>query len=264
MTAEVIAAQAIPDRLIGRIPVRNLWLLLLYASDLARFFGQFDAAVEEAPDLPSLIAKLLAYAVEHRLRRNLSRGYQQEDAVLTRVRGRIDLVQTYSRELLQRGQVACRFEEHTINTPRNRLVRAALNTVSGRVQDAELAHRCRTLAGDLGRLGVGGVRPSRGEITADRIGRHDADDQLMVTLARIVFDIVLPTEDAGEHALTHIERDQVLVRLLFEKAVGNFFAAELDSASGWRVQRGYRPWRDRRQGAWLAHGCRRCDVHRLD
>jgi 5-methylcytosine-specific restriction enzyme subunit McrC len=240
MTAEVIAAQAIPDRLIGRIPVRNLWLLLLYASDLARFFGQFDAAVEEAPDLPSLIAKLLAYAVEHRLRRNLSRGYQQEDAVLTRVRGRIDLVQTYSRELLQRGQVACCFEEHTINTPRNRLVRAALNTVSGRVQDAELAHRCRTLAGDLGRLGVGGVRPSRGEITADRIGRHDADDQLMVTLARIVFDLVLPTEDAGEHALTHIERDQVLVRLLFEKAVGNFFAAELDSAFGWRVHQGRR------------------------
>jgi 5-methylcytosine-specific restriction enzyme subunit McrC len=82
------------------------------------------------------------------------------------------------------------------------------------------------------------VGPSRGEITADRIGRHDADDQLMVTLARIVFDLVLPTEDAGDHALTQIERDQVLVRLLFEKAVGNFFNAELDSASGWRVYQG--------------------------
>lgn len=32
-----------------RIPVRNLWLLLLYASDLARFGDRFDAAVEESP-----------------------------------------------------------------------------------------------------------------------------------------------------------------------------------------------------------------------
>jgi 5-methylcytosine-specific restriction enzyme subunit McrC len=59
----------------GRIPVRNLWLLLLYASDLARFGDRFDAAVEESPDLPDLVARLLCFAVEHRLRRNLSRGY---------------------------------------------------------------------------------------------------------------------------------------------------------------------------------------------
>src|SRR3954462_6567348 len=56
----------------GRIPVRNLWLLLLYASGLARFGGRFDAAVEDSPDLPDLIARLLCFAVERRLRRNLS------------------------------------------------------------------------------------------------------------------------------------------------------------------------------------------------
>jgi 5-methylcytosine-specific restriction enzyme subunit McrC len=224
-------------RLVGRIPVRNLWLLQLYASDLARFFGRFDADVENAPDLASLVARLLAYAVERRLRRNLSRGYVTEQADLARVRGRINIVRTYSRDLLRRGEVACHFEEHTINTTRNRLVRAALDAVSGRVaiENAELAHRCRSLAGDLGRLGVDGVRPSRAEIIADHIGRHDAEDLLMVTLSRIAFDLVLPTEETGAHALTHLERDEVLVRHLFEKAVGNFYAVELDGVSGWRV-----------------------------
>lgn len=239
VAAVTVAEQ--PPRLIGRIPVRNLWLLLLYASDLARFFGRFDAAVEEAPDLPSLIARLLAHAVERRLRRNLSRGYVQQQAVLTRVRGRIDILRTYTHDYLSRGQIACRFEDHTIDTPRNRLVRAALDAVAGRVSEPSLSHRCRTLAGDLGRLGVAGVRPSRAELTADRIARHDAEDQLMVTLARIVFDLVLPTEEAGDRALTALNRDEVLVRKLFEKAVGNFFAAELDAASGWQV----------RQGRWL-------------
>jgi 5-methylcytosine-specific restriction enzyme subunit McrC len=224
----------------GRIPVRNLWLLLLYASDLACFGDRFDAAVEESPDLPDLIARLLCSAVEHRLRRNLSRGYRRVEAVMSRVRGRIDLLKTESEMLLLRGKVACRFEEHTIDTPRNRLVRSALDALSSRLTEPDLAHRCRIVAGDLGRLGVSGVRPSRASIVSDQIGRHDADDRLMVELARLVFDLMLPTEDAGDYTLTRAERDDILIRKLFEKAVGNFYAAELRDADGWRVWRGKR------------------------
>ncbi|MCP5299078.1 MAG: 5-methylcytosine-specific restriction endonuclease system specificity protein McrC [Chromatiaceae bacterium] len=229
-----------PDRHVGRIPVRNIWLLFLYAADLAKFFGRFDAEIEEAPDFPDLIARLLCHATEMRLRRNLSRGYRRREAVLTRVRGRIDVLRTYSQDLLRQGKVACRYEEHTIDTARNRLVRAALDALAGRVGDVLLGHRCRKLAGDLGRQGVSGIRPSRAEIAADQISRHDAEDLLMVTLARLVFDLVLPTEDAGGHALSQVEKDEVLVRRLFEKAIGNFFAAELDAAEGWTVFQGKR------------------------
>jgi 5-methylcytosine-specific restriction enzyme subunit McrC len=76
-------------------------------------------------------------------------------------------------------------------------------------------------------------------MSADRVGRHDADDLMMVTLARLVFDLVLPTEDAGGHALSRVEKDEVLVRNLFEKAIGNFYAAEL-SSEGWTVFQGKR------------------------
>src|SRR4051794_25991635 len=94
-TAGVMAQAAVlanPARPVmdGRILVRNLWILLLYASDLARFGSRLDAAVEDSPDLPDLIARLLCFAVERRLRRNLSRGYRRAEAVLSRVRGRID------------------------------------------------------------------------------------------------------------------------------------------------------------------------------
>lgn len=224
-----------PERLIGRIPVRNIWLLFLYASNLARFHGQFESEIEEAPDFPELIARLLCYVTERRLRRNLSRGYQQRRAVLTRVRGRIDLLETYAGDLLSKGAVACRFEEFTFDTPRNRLVRAALDALAARVSDAELVHNCRRLAGILGRQGVGGIKPSRAELSADRIGRHDADDLLMVTLARLVFDLVIPTEDAGGHAMSRVEKDEALVRTLFEKAIANFYAAELGGVNGWSV-----------------------------
>lgn len=226
-------------RLVGRIPVRNIWLLFLYASNLARFHGQHAASVEESPDFPALIARLLCYAVTRRLRRNLSRGYKRKHEILTRVRGRIDILDTCAGELLSKGMISCRFEEFTFDTPRNRLVRAALDAIAGSIDDRLLTHECLRLAGDLGRQGVGGVKPSRAEMSADRIGRYNADDLLMVTLARLVFDLVLPTEDAGDHALTRVEKDVFLVRHLFEMAIGNFYASELP-ALGWKVLQGKR------------------------
>ena len=80
---------------IGQIPVRNLWLLMLYASDLFRQRGSGTVGLEDSPDdLPDLIAEILAYAVERRLRRHLSFGFRSREAVLSRVRGRIDMLKT--------------------------------------------------------------------------------------------------------------------------------------------------------------------------
>ena len=90
---------------IDGVPVRNIWLLLLYASRLYRELPEWRrVAVEEAPDdIPNLVAEILTRAVERRLRRNLSRDYRRRPADLNRVRGRIDLLRTERRQLLQRG-----------------------------------------------------------------------------------------------------------------------------------------------------------------
>ena len=98
---------------IGRIPVRNIWLLFLYASQLYRELPESRrVALEDAPDdIPELVAEILANAVERRLRRNLSHDYRRRHADLNRVRGRIDLFRTERRQLLQRAWIACVFDE---------------------------------------------------------------------------------------------------------------------------------------------------------
>lgn len=218
-----------------KIPLRNVWLMFLYASGLAQFQNRFDAEIEDSPDFKSLIARLLSHATEKRLRRNLSSGYQRRHDDLRRVRGRIDILQSVSRDLFRRGEVACRFDELTLDTPRNRLVLAALERLSGRLESAELYHRCRTLVHALGRAGVSSSMPSRTEIAADQIARHEGDDLLMVSLAKAVFELVLPTEQEGTRTVLKAQREETQFRKLFEKAVGNFFAVELKNEDGWRV-----------------------------
>ena len=221
-----------------KIPVRNVWLLFLYAYDLARFQGRFEAEIETSPDFKSLIARLLCHVLETRLRRNLSFGYRRRQDTLKRVRGRIDVLKTYSRDLIRNGKVACRFEELTIDTPRNRLLRAALSALGKRLDDRALAHKSKILAAALSRAGVSGTMPSRAEMASDQIGRHEAEDRLMVSLARAVFDLVLPTEKEGMRSLLKAQREDTEFRKLFERAVGKFFAAELPRDEGWRVYPG--------------------------
>lgn len=223
---------------IGRIPVRNLWLLMLYASDLFRTAGKGNVGLEDSPDeLPDLVAKILADAVDERRRRRLNLGYRSRNAVLNRVRGRIDVLTTERHQLLDRGLVACRFDEMTIDTPRNRFVRAALETISRIVRKKDLVHRCRLLASGMKAMGVSGDAPTRAQMSADRFGRNDSDDRLMVAAAKLAFDLALPTEAAGTNVLPLPDRDVMWVRRLFEKAVGGFYAVVLDQ-NEWRVQCG--------------------------
>ena len=223
---------------IGRIPVRNLWLLMLYASDLFRARGAGNAGLEDSPDdLPDLVAEILTRAVDSRLRKRLSSGYRHRELALHRVRGRIDVLTTERHQLLARGMVACRFDELTIDTPRNRLVRSALETISRIVTRPDVAHRCRALAGDMKAMGVAGNAPTRAETSTDRIGRHDAGDAHMMAAARLALDLALPTEAAGSNVLPLPDRQEVWVRRLFERAVGGFYDVSL-SPHGWQVRCG--------------------------
>jgi 5-methylcytosine-specific restriction enzyme subunit McrC len=74
-------------------------------------------------------------------------------------------------------------------------------------------------------------------MSADRFGRHDADDQFMVAAAKLAFDLALPTESAGSNLLAMPGREEAWVRRLFERAVGGLYAVALNPL-GWHVRCG--------------------------
>ncbi len=219
---------------VGEIPIRNLWLLMLYASDLFRQRKDLQKRkVEDNPDdIPDLVAEILAWAVERRLRRNLSFGYQPRQAILSRVRGRIDHIHTERRQLLHRGLVACRFEELTVDTPRNRYVRAALENSAKMVRRTDLSRRCRALATGLVRMGVSGEHLIRHDPSVNLTGRMDIADRQMLAAAQLAFDLALPTETAGSRNLSSPYREKVWE--LYEKAIAGFYDVTL-TQWGWRV-----------------------------
>ncbi|MFC1526226.1 5-methylcytosine-specific restriction endonuclease system specificity protein McrC [Candidatus Latescibacterota bacterium] len=229
---------------IGVIPVRNLWLLMLYASDLFRQGALGHVAVEAPPDeIPDLVAEFLARAVERRIRRNLSYGYVERAEILSRLRGRVDTLRTVRHQLLRRGKVACRFQDLTVDTARNQLVRSALGVAARCVGRPDVGSRCRGLSGALGAMGVSATLPDSTALRADQIGRHQVADRSMVAAAELLLRLRLPTEQGGTASLARPDREAKWVRKLFERAVGGLYDVAL-SPLGWRVSAGrHQQWR---------------------
>ena len=220
---------------IGRIPIRNIWLLMFYASDLYRHLGDRNGTVEENPDpLADLVAEILAHRVENRLRRQLSTGFQPRAANLRRVKGRIDLLRTTRHRLLDQGLVACRFDELSLDTLANRLVLAALETMANTVQNRDLSSQCGSLALRLRRAGVSGKTPTRRQIASVADSRLLRADTAMMAAARLALDLALPTEQEGRHSLPVPVREEHWARQLFERAVAGFYEV-VASPRGWKV-----------------------------
>lgn len=220
---------------IGRIPVRNLWLLVLYASDEYRSQrmgpGTWD---RDDAELPDLLGRMLTQAVEERLRRPLTRGYTRTTGPVRKVRGRIDAWQTERGAYWPRGQVVCTWHEHSLDTPRHRLVLAALLAMARVVRDPKVRARCREQATALQQLGVQWVQVDARSADLEVFGRHDAHDRSMVQLARLALELILPSDERGPTPLPDPGREERWVRKLFEKAVLGFYRAHLCSG-GWTV-----------------------------
>ena len=220
---------------IGDIPIRNLWLLMLYASDLFREKGQLNVTVDDIPDdVPDLVAEILCRRVEDRLLRSLSCGYEVQHRILSRVRGRINQLETVRKRLLERGKIACSFQDLTVNTSRNRYVKTALEKIGPLLNSSTRKIRCRHLAVQLRQMGVEEAKPSEFRGLIPSFGYYDRLDRQMVEAARLVFEMSFPTQTSGSRLLAEPDRKIQWLRRLYENAVGGFYKTVL-SANEWKI-----------------------------
>lgn len=222
----------------AHIPIRNLWLLLLYASEFYKSGTESFDGIEDYPEqLPDLLGEILVASVADRLKKPLTPEFAATRSDLRRVRGRIDVLRTESHQLLSRGQVACKYEELTVDTPRNRLVHSALTVLAPLVASKDLGHRCRASARRLFSLGVSSVG-ARSTIrdAAIQFSRNDAHDRALLLAARLAMELMLPA-DVGRGGIRRSGLSDHEFRRLFERAVGGFYRATAVEV-GWRLRTG--------------------------
>jgi 5-methylcytosine-specific restriction enzyme subunit McrC len=219
------------------IPIRNIWYLMAYAAnETAKLNSAHTSSDAFFEDLPDLVARLLVEETRLRIWGNLTVGYRSRQIELPRLRGTISHIQTARRNSFTRGQIVCRYEEITLDTTENKLVRTALGAIAALAKDDDVRLKCKATEKHMESLGVG-LLPQRGGLVS--LGRIPANprDARMCALAVLALQMEIPSQEAGRRSLYSPEIVERWLQSLFEKAVLGFYRYHL-GPKGWSVKGG--------------------------
>lgn len=128
----------------GRVGVRHLLFLLGYAVDPG--FRPEDVRAAPDDELWPVLAESLARSVERALSGGVLQGYRTVDASLRTVRGRIRIGDQISRHPGMLLPLEVTYDEFTVDTAENRILRTALRRMAGLARvNREVRQRLRHL-----------------------------------------------------------------------------------------------------------------------
>jgi 5-methylcytosine-specific restriction enzyme subunit McrC len=135
-----------------KIPIANIYFLLLYAWDVLEEADLVDVAADESTNVLELFGRILNSGVRHATRKGIRQDYLAKQEEVRGVRGRLLIDRTIRTGSLQRGITVCETDHLTPNTITNQILRSTIRLlVQAPVLDetlrAELLGIYRRLAG---------------------------------------------------------------------------------------------------------------------
>lgn len=113
------------------IRIQNIYYMLAYAFQILREQGYRDVATEEFTNTAELCAAILEQGVKAQLKRGLGRAYVDRTEALSSPRGKIELSQSVKTSALLRRQLVCDYDEFSVDTPMNQILKATIKVLIG-------------------------------------------------------------------------------------------------------------------------------------
>jgi 5-methylcytosine-specific restriction enzyme subunit McrC len=209
--------------MITSIPIKNLYYLLLYAWDRVLEGSAIEASARDSTELLDLYARMYISGIQHILRRGIEQGYCAVSADMAGIRGRILVGQTVRRMLPQHGQAHCEFDELTVDTLANQILRAA-----GRrlllAPTLSAKNRAELVAIDRSLSGIALVHLNSGVFRRVQLHSNNGFYGLLLTLCRLIAETPILDEERGNVRLRKAFDDNLAS--VYERFVRNFFKLE--------------------------------------
>ncbi|MHC4143593.1 MAG: 5-methylcytosine-specific restriction endonuclease system specificity protein McrC [Planctomycetota bacterium] len=209
----------------SKIPVKNIYYLLCYSWNTLAEGDVVDVSAVDSTELADLFASVLIAGTNHLLRRGLAQEYKTYEDDLASIRGRIDVATSARKQLLQHGKARCIYDELSVNTLPNRLIKSTVRHLS-LVPDLDNALRkqLRLLYRELN--DIDDVRLSRLAFRRVQLRRNARYYKFLLSICEIVAGSWLIDETTGEHRFRDFLRDPRQMARLYENFIHNFYQIE--------------------------------------
>lgn len=207
------------------IPIENIYYLYCYAWNRLEEAQSLPIGATDSPDLPNLLGRVLLQGTRRLLRRGLDRNYEECSDEIATVRGRIELGASLRLQARSIRRLVCEFDELSHDLLHNRIIKASLQRLA-RANSID-----RSLAQELVRTAqrvpdVSDIWLERSAFARVQLHRNNGYYDLILKVAELAFDCLLPDPKGGGFAFHDVFRDEVKMARVFEEFVRNFYDAE--------------------------------------
>lgn len=207
-----------------KIPVANVYRLLLYAWRLIGDKAARDVAEAGYTELQDLFAHVLADSVSRLVARGLDRGYVAREEALAGVRGKVGLDETLKGNHLANARAHCHFDELDYDVLHNRIIKATLLSL----RDTGLDPRNNARVGSLYRtLGaVSDVPITLRDFRQVQLHRNNAEYAFALRVCELIHENVMIDDRTGRTRFREYQATQQQMGTLFQTFVYEFFNHE--------------------------------------
>lgn len=108
------------------ILIQNVYYMLSYAFKVLKEQGYKDIATEEFENAAELLSEILVRGLKIEIKRGLFKNYVNQSDTIATVKGKIDINETLKQQSLIKGKIVCNFDEFTVNTYLNQIIKSTL------------------------------------------------------------------------------------------------------------------------------------------
>ena len=207
-----------------KVPVQNVYYLLLYAWRLIGERAVTDAAEAGHTELQDLFAHVLAETVTRILARGLDRGYVAREEAVRGVRGKLELAGTLKRNHLANAQAHCHFDELEHDVLHNRIIKATLRALSETDLHGDNPKKVLRLYHRLNE--VSDVEVTLRDFRRVQLHRNNALYELAMRICELIHENLMIDPRTGRTRFREHQATQQQMGLLFQQFVREFFVRE--------------------------------------
>lgn len=217
------------------IRVQNIYHMLAYAFRALQAKSYTDVAAEEFDNAADLCAEILCIGVGTQLKRGLGREYAELSDALSSPRGKIEVTESVKTHSVLRRQLVCSYDELTVDTRMNRVLKATMRLLLRSDIDAGRRRELKRLLvyfSDVGDVDLATVDWNM------RFTRENQTYRMLMNVCWLVAKGLLQTQGDGTVRLLDFFDDQRMSRL-YEKFILEYYRKEhpeLNAAAS------YIPW----------------------
>lgn len=204
------------------IRVQNIYHMLAYAFQVLREQGYRDVATEEFPNTAELCAAILICGTNSQVKRGLGREYIDRTSALSTLRGKFEMTDSLKTRSALRRQMVCSYDEFSIDTPMNRILKATIMLLLRSNTSKERKRKLKRLLAYFGDVSDVDLATVNWQM---RFNRNNQTYRMLITVCWLVAKGLLQTQEDGTTRFSDFLDDQRMSRL-YEKFILEYFKRE--------------------------------------